>query len=455
MYDAFRVPVCHTVQCLSRDGRLQRLFASAFTVGLALLLPVCHAFAQDATVPASLSLEEAVRLANERNPRLVGARAAAAVARADRLDASLRPNPALSVESANYPLFSAVRPSFSNNQELSFRIDQELETAGRRRLRSDAAQAGIDSAEARLSNARRLLEFDVRRAYLDVVLANADLDASTRSLAEIDQLITLNQARLQQGEVSGVEVRRLQVERLRFSDDTAGAELAVRRARSALLALLGYPNLSQRFDVSDALTPPSAGPSLNSPLRDAASDVAALQARALEARQDVRAVRAAEGQAETLTRLQRALRTPNITAGGGYSRDFGTNAVVFGVTVPLPLTNRNQGGMARAEAERQLAASERALVETQVRLEVQQAADAVDIARARAAAIERDYLPNARQTLDTVVASYRVGATNLIDLLDAQRAFRDTQRTYNRALFEWHVNLAQLSAAIGDATIVQ
>ena len=405
------------------------------------------AVAQTEPVPNPLTLDDAIRLAVERSPRLAGARASIAVANADRLDASFRPNPALSVESANYPLFGSPRPSFWNGQELSFRIDQEFETGGRRRLRTDAASARVASAESGLADAERLLALDVRRAYFDVVLAVADLQASARSLAEIDQLITLNRARLEQGEVSGVEVRRLQVERLRFADDASGAELAVRRARSALLALLAFKDLGQPFEVATTLTPPSAEVQVLATAGQVG--IAALQTRALEARHDVRALRAEETRAETVTRLQRALRTPNITAGGGYSRDFGTSAIVVGVTIPLLLANRNQGGIARAEAERQVAASETAMVETLVRLEVQQAADAVEIARARATAIERDYLPNARQTLDTVLASYRVGATSLIDLLDAQRAFRDTQRTFNRALFDWHVSLAQLAAAIG------
>jgi cobalt-zinc-cadmium efflux system outer membrane protein len=407
--------------------------------------------AQEQALPTPLSLEEAVRLASDRSPRLAGARATVAVAVADRLDASLRPNPALSAESANYPLFGAPRPSFWSGQEFSVRIDQEFETAGRRRLRTDAAAARVEVAEAELANARRLLEFDVRRGYFDVVLAVADLETSARSLSEIDQLIALNRARFQQGEISGVEVRRLQVERLRFSDDASAAELALRRTRSALLALLAYRELGQPFEVTASLTPPSANTTTLAASGQADLNVSALQTRALAARHDVRAIRAEEARTVTLTRLQRALRTPNITAGGGYTRDFGTKAVAFGFTVPLPLTNRNQGGIARAEAERQIVASQRDIIETLVRLEVQQAADAVEIARSRATAIERDYLPAARQALDTVLASYRAGATNLIDFLDAQRAFRDTQRTYNRALFDWQVSLAQLGAAVGDS----
>jgi len=427
--------------------RRRAAFTAAVTLSLALLPRL--ALAQD-RVPDPLPLESAITIALERSPRLASARAAVAVARADTLDATLRPNPALSIESSSYPLFGSPHPSFWNGQEFSLRVDQEFETGGRRRLRTDAANMRVQAAEATLANSQRLLAFEVRRAYLEVVLAVADLDAANRSLAEVDQLIALNRARLEQGEISGVEVRRVQVERLRFSDDASAAELGVRRARSALLALLAYQDLSQRFDAATPLTSPSASVASPSPLAQVGLDIPALQIRALEARHDVRSARAEETRAATLTQLQRALGTPNITAGGGYSRDFGRSGVVFGVTVPLLLSNRNQGGIARADAEQQVAASERAIVETIVRLEIQQAADAADIARARVTAIERDYLPSARQALDTVLASYRVGAANLIDLLDAQRAFRDTQRTFNRALFAWHLSIAELTAAIGE-----
>jgi len=371
--------------------RRRAAFTAAVTLSLALLPRL--ALAQD-RVPDPLPLESAITIALERSPRLASARAAVAVARADTLDATLRPNPALSIESSSYPLFGSPHPSFWNGQEFSLRVDQEFETGGRRRLRTDAANMRVQAAEATLANSQRLLAFEVRRAYLEVVLAVADLDAANRSLAEVDQLIALNRARLEQGEISGVEVRRVQVERLRFSDDASAAELGVRRARSALLALLAYQDLSQRFDAATPLTSPSASVASPSPLAQVGLDIPALQIRALEARHDVRS--------------------------------------------------------ARADAEQQVAASERAIVETIVRLEIQQAADAADIARARVTAIERDYLPSARQALDTVLASYRVGAANLIDLLDAQRAFRDTQRTFNRALFAWHLSIAELTAAIGE-----
>jgi len=131
-------------------------------------------------------------------------------------------------------------------------------------------------------------------------------------------------------------------------------------------------------------------------------------------------------------------------------RDFGADAIVFGVTVPLPLFNRNQGGVARAEAARRVAAYRAASAATAVLLDVQQAVNAVDIAKARVEYIEREYLKPSRESRDIVLAAYRLGSADLIDFLDAQRAFRDTQRTYNRALFERRVSLFQLAAATGS-----
>jgi cobalt-zinc-cadmium efflux system outer membrane protein len=263
-------------------------------------------------------------------------------------------------------------------------------------------------------------------------------------------VIALNRARLQQGEISGAELRRLQVERLRFVEDVFAADLAVKNARSALLALLNAPTLDQPLELTDGLkaTPAEATGTLAAGPVDAPG-APRLLAQALGLRPDVLAARNDQVQAETSTRLQRALRTPNITVGGGYQNNFGSDGVAFGVTVPLPFFNRNEGGIARADAERRAADARAAATATAVRLEVQRALNAVETNTARVEYIEREYLTNAQESRDIVLESYRLGVANLIDFLDAQRAFRDTQRTYNRALFDQRVSLFELAAAVG------
>jgi cobalt-zinc-cadmium efflux system outer membrane protein len=410
---------------------------------------VSSAFAQELVVPARLTMEDALRLARERNSTLAAARNAVEIAQADRLTAQVRPNPAVTFESGNYPLFESQRPPFLDNQELTLRFDQELELAGRRRLRTQAADTGVSAAESTFQDQQRRLEFEVRRAYFGVVLAKADVEVAQAALDEIDKVISLNRARFQQGEISGGEVRRVQVERLRFVDDLFNAQLALRNARSSLLALLNAPNLGVEFDVTESLTTSAAPVPSVAVAASQALDPTELRTQALSQRPDLQAAQRNVQRADTETQLQRALRTPNITLGGGYRRDFGSNAVVFGLTVPLPFSNRNQGGIARAEAERRQAENLAAATATTVLLDVQQAFNAADVSRARVEYIEREYLAPARESRDIILASYRLGSADLIDFLDAQRAFRDTLRTYNRALYEQRVSLFQLASASG------
>jgi cobalt-zinc-cadmium efflux system outer membrane protein len=399
-------------------------------------------------VPEKLTLADAVRIATERHPSVAAARNGVEIAEANRLGVSRRPNPAFTFESVGRAPTS--KPPSLDDHEYVARIDQEIETAGRRRLRTVASEAAIAVAESRVDDARRLLDLDVRRTYFQVVLAKADLEVANGALGEIDRVIDLNRARATQGEISGAELRRLQVERLRFVDDVFAAELALRNTRAALLTWMNVPDLTATFDVMEPLQPAAAvtpvtiataGPALQ-------PSAVALRTQALATRPDVIAAAREVARADTETQLQRALRSPNVTVGGGYSHLGGLNTVAFGVTVPLPLFNRNPGGVARADAERRRAENERSFVTLAVSLDVQQAINAVDINRQRVQYIEREYLSNARESRDIVQASYRLGAAGLIDYLDAQRAFRDTARTYNRALYDLRVSQFQLDAAI-------
>ena len=427
---------------------------SALVVGVVVgMLSVSAAQAQDAgRVPTRLTLNAAVALAEARSPRLVAVQASADVAAADRIDAARRPNPAVSLESEGFPLFESSRPPFWDGQALTVRVDQEIETAGRRGLRLEAAEAGVESAEARMDEARRLLQLDVSRAYFLVALAQAEQAVAQAALDGLEQMIGLTEVRFDMGETSGAELRRLRVERLRFVNDVFAAELAERNARAELLGLLNMPDLGQEFQAVDSLeTPPlRTGSIAVATAAGVALDVPALRALALAQRPDLRAARLEQTRAQTETRLQRALRTPNVTVGGGYQREFGSNAVVFGLTVPVPLFGSlNPGGTTRADAESRRADALAEATVRQVEVELQQAVNAVDIGAERVRYVEQEYLIAARESLDIVQASYGLGAANLIDFLDAQRAFRDTQRVHNQTLYDLRMSLVELAVALG------
>ncbi len=408
--------------------------------------------AQDLNLPSRLTLDEADATLPESAIRpLTAARNGVEVAEAERLGAHLRPNPAVSLMSDNYPLFEPNRPNFFNNQQLTLRIDQELELAGRRRLRGESAVAGVAVAEAEWLDHVRRLEFEVRRAYFAVVLAKADVDVAQASLAEIDSVIGLNKSRYEVGEISGGRVaahpgRAPQVRRRPVRRATRLTQCAERPARVAECARPRRELRRRRNARGGGKRHAAAG-------RRTAAARSHVAARRRPSRRGLTCARRRHRcvRAETQTLLQRALGSPNMTVGAGYQRNFGADAFVFGVTVPLPIFNRNQGAVARADAERRQAANLAMAAATDVLLDVQQAVNTVDITRARVQYIEREYLQPARESRDIVLAAYRLGSANLMDYLDAQRAFRDTLRTYNRALYEQRLGLFQLAAATGAA----
>lgn len=410
--------------------------------------------AAQSSVPQRLSLAEAIRLAEAGNPDLRAVRTEIDVAAADRLTAALRPNPALSVDSEGYPLFQSSKPQFFSGQTLSFRLDQEIETGGRRGLRIEAADAGRATAEARYADAKRQLALAVQRAYWQTALASADRQTATNVLADIDRTLELNRARAGSGEIAGAEVRRLSLERLKFVEDLFAANLALKNGRAVLLTLMGTLDLAADVEPIDGLTSGltvvgDGGTPLVPIDPSAVLDLAALRTYALSRRPDVISVQREVQRLDTETRLQRALRSPNLTVGGGYERDFGANAVIFGATIPLPLSNRNQGQIARASAQQAQATARLESTRNQVALDVQQAVNAVMTNRERIRYLETEYLGNALSARDTALASYRLGAADLLEYLDAQRVYRDTLRTYNRALFDAKVSLSELAAATG------
>jgi cobalt-zinc-cadmium efflux system outer membrane protein len=169
---------------------------------------------------------------------------------------------------------------------------------------------------------------------------------------------------------------------------------------------------------------------------------------ALKQRQDLATRLLEKKRADTETMLQRAMRSPNITVGGGYKRSGPDNSFVLGVTVPLNIFNRNEGGIIRADAEQIRAMNLIAASQKNIQLEVQQAHNAVEINRKRVEYIKTQQLKRVEEVIKVTLESYNLGGSTLIDYLDAQRTYRDALRIFNQALFDERISLYQLSSSI-------
>jgi len=410
------------------------------------LIACCLHQAPGSELPAVLSSEEAVRLAIERNPSLHAAASEIEIREADVVERKRRLNPSFTFEAEDYPYFSSHGGPFFQRSEITARFDYEIETGGRRGLRTDAARQAASVQRTLFEDRERILRLEVRRAFYRVVLAKSNLEVARSILKQSDEVIALNQVRFEQGEISELELRRIEVERLRFVDEMLQAQLEHRNAKSSLLSLMNEPDLSREFDAAGSL---AVDPGQTASGLPPALPLEELKALARERRPDLAAAVMQERRADTEARLQRAMRSPNVTVGGGYKRAGPDNSLVFGVTVPLRVFNRNQGGMQRAAAERRRAASLAAALRNRIELDIQRAHNAVEINRQRVHYIENQQLDKAEKTRKVTLAAYRLGGATLMDYLDSQRRFRDTVRIHNQALYDYRASLYELANAVG------
>lgn len=397
-------------------------------------------------IPSRLTLEEAIRLAIARNPSIEAARNEIEALEGDSVAAQKRLNPALTFEEEDFPIRR--NPGrFFGAQEITLRFDYEIERGGRRQLRTTSARQAIEAQRLAYQDQVRRIELEVKRAFSRMVLAKSNLETSSSILEQAQRMIDLNRVRLKQGDISALDLNRIEVEKLRFQDDVFQADLMLRDSKSALLALLNAPDLSQDVDVAGVLPVgdqiPETGLPPHAPLNE-------LFQIAFEKRPDVAAALHQRNRADTETRLQRAIQSPNLTVGGGYKRSGVDNSFVLGVTMPLQVFNRNEGGILRAEAEQRRSANLEAALQKQIQLEVQQAYNAVEVNRQRVEYIRTQHLRKAEDASKVTLTSYNLGGATLIDFLDAQRTYRDALRIYNQALFDERISLYELASAIGS-----
>jgi outer membrane protein, heavy metal efflux system len=402
----------------------------------------------NAEIPEQLDLKKALEIALANNPQLKAAQNEIEITEADKVEASKRLNPAFSAYFEDYRLFHSGIGPFFQTQEITARLDQEIERGGKRKLRTQAAELRSQAQKAQTDNVVRALVFEVRRAYFQAVLAQTNLENAETILQEIDRLIELNRTRFEKGDISGTELKRVEVERLKFVEDVFASKLALANAKSTLLSLFGLPQANPSFKLSGPLTVDRGGsiPAEGIPLPLPYSD---LERRALAQRPDLMASMFEQKRADTETLHQWSLRSPNITVTGGYKRNLVDNTVVFGIALPLKVYNKNEGGIARAAAEKARADNLAAYTRSQILLDVQKAYNSAEINRQRVEYIEKESIHKANESRQIVLTAYRLGEIDLIHLLDAERAFRETRKTYNQALYEYRMSLYELGSAIG------
>lgn len=392
-----------------------------------------------------LGLDAAIARAMVQEPSLRAVRAEIDVARGQRQQAGLRPNPTFSAEHRGEP---------GGSDSLStIGLEWPLDLY-RRPGRIGSADRSIEVAQYGAQDRERLLAAEVRLQYGAAMAAIRDVTVASDLLSTAQQQLDLVRSRVELGSTPSLERDLLDVEVRRLE---AAQILALGRADAAVLQLKPLLGMSpaeplRLRDTLEQLLGSNATSALDilarPDLREAEARVMLSDARIEQARREGRVDVSLFG---SYMRMDNGFVQQGIGPSGALEPVRGRfNYAAAGAAVSLPFRNRNQGQIAASEAEKAAAEARRQAVELSARAEVA-AAQARDRQAHSAYRIYAGGVRDlARRNLDVVRQTFELGRATVFDVIAEQRRFLEVEQGYTMAAREaWEARTA-LKRAMGE-----
>jgi cobalt-zinc-cadmium efflux system outer membrane protein len=396
--------------------------------------------ATEASKALRLSVNDALGLFVSQNLDVLIAKYGIEYAKGQEVTARLFPNPLLSVGTLSS--YTQGR-TLSNSGQLFSQVSQLFELAGKRGYRIESAGFGTQSAEAAFEDAVRQLGFTVKDTYYRTQLAQRRLVLAEENRERFSRILDINTIRFKKGYIAEVDLIRIRLQMVDFQSQVIQSLQEAESARGELRQLL---RLSPKtvLELTTELG-----------FRRIDPDIEKLRVAALAVRPDIRAKRYTFSQRESDLKLAKAYRIPDVTIGAGYAVQGAKGPdnpgqVALNAGIPLPLFNRNQGGIHQAEVSLQSAEADLDKTVNRVENEVEVAYRNLLQSRRLVEAYFGEVLEDARSTFSIVERAYERGGATILDLLDAARTSRTIQQNYIEALFDYQHHLFQLESAVGQ-----
>ncbi len=390
-----------------------------------------------------LSLADAQKLALEQNWDLLAAVAGVDAATAQKIVTHEFPNPTLSLSTAkisvdNHPNSTPYGNGlWDRSYDTITAVNQLFEIGGKRKNRQLSAQAGYEAARAQFYDAKRTLDLGVAKAYLDAALGEENAQVLSASAATLREESRLAEIRLKAGEISTADKNQIDISAQRFELDARTAKATAAQNRVALEVLLGVPHPNGDAVLTDHL---EALLSTLSPGNT--NSTGAL-------RPDVLAAGAAWRRSQADVRVQKAYRIPDPTVLAQYEHEppDAPNTIGVGVSLPLPLWNRNRGNILAAQAAAEQARLSYEKAKAQAVADIATAILAYGDAATRWDSYRQSIRPKSEDVRKTKAYAYQKGGASLLDMLVAERDDNDVRLAAVQAAHDAAVALASLKAA--------
>ena len=384
-----------------------------------------------------ITLRQALSLALMNNPGLAAFSWEIRAKEARTLQASLVPNPELEIEVEEFG--GADELSGFDAAATTLQLSQLIELGGKRSKRIQVAALERDLAGWDYETKRIDILTEVTKAFVDVLAAQERLSLNKELVRLAERVLNTVSERVKAGKVSPVEETKARVTLSTSRIELERAKRWLEATRKQLAASWG--STSPTFEKVDAelkviIPIPSAEQLVyrisNNP--DIARWIVEIEKR------------------QASVELEDAMRIPDLTFRGGIRRfnETDNNAFVLGLSIPLPIFNRNQGGVLEARYSLAKADAERRAVSIQVQAALSNAYRELSTSFAEATALKNEVLPGAQSAFDAAAEGYRQGKFGYLDVLDAQRTLFEVRVQYIHTLSAYHKAFADVERLIGE-----
>jgi cobalt-zinc-cadmium efflux system outer membrane protein len=402
------------------------------------------------TMPAQTSLtwQQLKEKFEAANPTLKAAQLNITESRAAEITAYLRPNPNLTAGLDQINPFST-QPSPSGNGGNSYSpfgfafpsssVSYLHEREHKRELRRDSAKESTAITESSYADQERGLLFTLRNAFVGVLQAKAFLENARDNLAYWDKELDINRKRYRAGDLAQVDLNRLELERAQFESDFETAFVNLRTSKIQLLQLLNARTPLDQFDVTGTFD-----------FQDQLMTLEEYRSAGLAARPDLKVAM----QSVDLAKINHQLAVANGSTDPTFSVDAARNPPIpgyigFSVSIPLRIFDRNQGEKARTQIDIGRNERLRDAAEAQVFSDIDSAYWTLIQALNLLKPYKTKYLPLAADNRTRITIAFQNGGASLLDLLDAEKAYRDTRQAYLNLIGAYLTAAAQMNMAAG------
>lgn len=364
-----------------------------------------------------------------RSPALAAASRQVEAARAAARQAGAWRNPELSV---------TVEDARRETRTTTVMVGVPLELGGKRQARLTAAAQAVGVAEAELRRTRAELRAGVVQAFFAALVAQERLTLADGAVAIAARAADAAARRVAAGKVSPVEATRAQVDLAQARLERAESQGELRTAHHALAARLGdgAPGFDRVQGEARAWPERPGFEALAAQIDEAPALVAA------QAEVDRRAA---------LVALERSKSSPDVMLSLGSQRDASTGRTqaVLGLALPLPLFDRNQGGVVEAVHLADQARDAQQLARLQLLADLQEASTRLTVATSVLQALQDTVLPAAQEAHDAASRGFEAGKFGFLEVIDAQRTLLQARARYLNTLAAAHQAAATLDRITG------